>query len=367
MLETIIRICELQPFYSPDNTPQMEERGRLVRKDLVQALQAASGPLIEALGEFGIDFHVDASDGIGRKTELPWARFFSRHMSPSATEGFYVVLHFSTDGSAMHIAVGCSSSKFKDGYSIVLPGEQLDERTAWARRVILEDSGSVDPFTDSNEFGATRTLPKSFQRACALVKTIPVGQLDDSKILDYLILAARFLRAVYEAQRDGRELSPADQDEIDFIQISRPSSNVAKSQGFGLSPADRKAVELRAMDLAREWLLNNAFEVTDTSAKSPYDFEAKKGGQVIFVEVKGTTSDQADAISMTHTEVSIHKMHKGQTALCLVTGIRLERSGGIPKASQGILEVLIGWDIDAWDLKPTTFRVGRKSGNLLRP
>src|SRR3546814_3368222 len=37
--EIIRRICALQPTYSSDDTPQMQERGRLIRRDLVEALR----------------------------------------------------------------------------------------------------------------------------------------------------------------------------------------------------------------------------------------------------------------------------------------------------------------------------------------
>ena len=363
MKQTLKRICELQPYYSANNTLEMQERGLLIRQELTREIRNLAEPLSNALGEFGHDFDVDASDGIGRKTELPWVRFHSKQMSPSATQGFYCVLHFSTDGSAVHIAVGCSSSKFKEGYSVVLPPEELDERTAWARQMVLESLGSLEPFSDPINFGATRPLPKSFERACAMVKTISVNALDDNELERFLVEAARALRAVYSAQRQGRELSPADQDELEFLQISRPRSIIARGQGYGLTSAERKAVELRAMDLSRKWMVENGYHVKDTSANKPYDFEAKKGAQQFFVEVKGTTSDAAEAISMTHTEVAVHQSNKGQTALCLVTGIRLDRSGISPIASQGTLEVLIGWDIDEWGLKPTAFRVERKRTN----
>jgi hypothetical protein len=125
MKAAIRRICELQPEYSADNTPAMQERGRLLREDLVSQLRALEEPLSAALGRFGGDFSVDASDGIGRKTELPWVRFCSRGMSPRPTEGFYSVLHFSTDGSAVHVTVGCGSSQFVNGSFRRSPDEDL--------------------------------------------------------------------------------------------------------------------------------------------------------------------------------------------------------------------------------------------------
>jgi hypothetical protein len=289
----------------------MQERGQLVRQDLTEEIRDLEGVLSAALGPFGHDFHVDASDGIGNKTELPWARFCSKEMSPKATDGFYVVLHFSTDGSGVNIAVGCSSSRFHNGYSIVLPPEELAERTEWARRIVREERGSLEPFSDANDFGARLPLPKSFEDASAIVKKIAYDDIEDELVVEHLVDAARMLRMIYAAQRQGRELS--------------------------------------------------GYTIKDTSANKPYDFEAKRGEKKLFVEVKGTTSEAADSIAMTHPEVDLHRSQKGSTALMLVCDIRLQKNRGKPKATGGKLEPLISWDIDEWTLKATAFRVSRQS------
>lgn len=333
----------------------------MVRQVLTGELRSLQDTLSAALGPFGADFHVDASDGIGNKTELPWARFCSKQMSPRPTDGFYVVLHFSTDGSGVNIAVGCSSSKFHNGYSIILPPEELVQRVQWARRIVEEDRGALEPFTDPNDFGARLRLPKSFQDASALVKKVPYDEIDDEGVTNHLVTAAEMLQAIYSAQRQGRELSPADQTELEILSITRPSSTIAKSQGFGLTAKERKAVELCAMNLAEEWLKGQGYKSKDTSSNKPYDFEARRGEDRIFVEVKGTTSDRADAVAMTHGEVALHRREKGNTALLIVTGIRLNRDANGPSASGGKLEALVGWDIDAWFLEPTAFRVSRAS------
>lgn len=360
MRETLRRICELQPYYSSSNTSEMQERGRLVRRVLVEEIRGLKKPISAALGPFGHDFFVEGSDGIGRKTELAWTRFCSESMSPRPTDGFYVVLHFSTDGSGVNIAVGCSSSKFHNGYSIILPLEELDERCEWARAIVLEERGSLEPFTDANDFGATAALPKSFERACALVKKVEYGEIDDVVMERHLVEAAEMLQAIYAAQRVGRDLSPADQTELEIISVTKPASMIARSQGFGLTPNERKAVECRAMALAEQWLRGNGYLPKDTSANRPYDFEATRGDETLLVEVKGTTSDAADAIAMTHGEVELHRNKKGQTALMIVTGIRLQTGPNNPTATGGTLETHIGWDIDAWTLQPTAFRVMRE-------
>ena len=361
MRNTLRRICELQLLYTSETTPDMKERGRLIRRVLADELRMLEKPLSAALGPFGHDFFVEGSDGITRKTELAWTRFCSKEMSPKPTDGFYVVLHFSTDGSGVNIVVGCSSSRFQNGSSIPLPPEQLDERCEWARKIVLESRGTLGAFTDSNNFGAKARLPKSFERASAIVKKIAYDDIRDDVMEKHLIEAAEMLRTIYAAQSQGRELSPADQSELAIQDITRPASKASKGQGYGLTYDERVAVELRAMEITEKWLGSEGYKTKNTAAKKPYDFEATKDDQTLYVEVKGTTSETADAIAMTHGEVALHQKEKGQTALMLVTGIRLDRKLTPPKASGGILEPLVGWDIDEWDLKPTAFRVSRNT------
>ena len=115
------------------------------------------------------------------------------------------------------------------------------------------------------------------------------------------------------------------------------------------------------MDIAEDWLRSEGYKPTNTAATKPYDFKATKGTETLFVEVKGTTSDSAEAVLMTHGEVALHRKHKGRTALMIVAGIRLQKDNEKLEAFGGVLEALIGWDIDEWLLKPTMFRISRGS------
>lgn len=352
------RVCELQPQYTAENTPAMEERGRLIRGVIKDEILALRPILSSALGRFGDDFHVSASDGIGPKTELPWIRFCSKEMSPKPTEGFYCVLHFSTSGEAFHITVGCGSSRFFNGYSVVLPDAELDKQSAWAREVITETFGTIAPFDDARSFGATRRLPKSFERATAVSQRIDVTAIDATDLTVALQDAAVRLQLLYEAQSIGRDLSPADQAEIELIELANPKRS-GKRQGFGLPPAAKRAVELKAMELSEAWLVTEGFSVRDCSANQPFDFEATRDGATIKVEVKGTTSDRADAILMTRNEVELHRAEQGATALLVVTKIRLSLVDGNYTASGGELDCMLGWDIGQWTAEPTAFRLTR--------
>ncbi|MEO9781617.1 MAG: DUF3578 domain-containing protein [Sedimentitalea sp.] len=359
MWHQLLRILELQPSYSSENTPAMQERGEILRHEIKASLEDRSETLSRILGRFGGDFHVDASDGIGRKTELPWVRFCSSSMSPRPTEGFYFVMHFSTDGSAVHFTVGCGSSRFVNGEFAVLPDEEIDAQTQWAQSVVIEEFGSLRPFDDPADFGARRPLPKSFERATAFSKRIPRDELETTDLDELLKLAAMRLRVIYEAQSIGRDVTPAELEEAEIEALMNPQRTSGRRQGYGLSAPARRAVEFRAMELARQWLLDQGYRVEDRSATKPYDLEAMKGDEKTKVEVKGTTSDRADTILMKRNEVDLHRREKGQTCLIIVSRIELTEQDGKFATGGGHIEVSMGWDIDEWSLEPTAFRVAR--------
>jgi hypothetical protein len=75
----------------------------------------------------------------------------------------------------------------------------------------------------------------------------------------------------------------------------------ARSQGFLMSPAIKRAVELHAMELAIAHYSRN-WQVSDVHADHPYDLECRRGDRVIYVEVKGSTS-RGEAVIVTPNEV----------------------------------------------------------------
>ena len=105
MIDKIKRIAELQLQYSSDNTPAMQERGEIIRNVLPAMLRESLDDFKSCLGRFSADIEIEGKDGIGRKTGTPWVRIYSKSLSPSATTGFYVVLHFSIDGNRCYVTI----------------------------------------------------------------------------------------------------------------------------------------------------------------------------------------------------------------------------------------------------------------------
>lgn len=360
MRDVLAKICDLQPKYSSSNTPEMQERGRLIRTDLADELKSRLPALQSAFDSVFDDLAVEASDGIGRKTEAPWVRVFSKTMSPNPREGFYLVVHFAADGSAVFITVGCGSTIWSGGDLRAIPDDELKARTSWARTVVTQRFKTLSPFTDEINLGAKAPLPKTFEKATALAKRITRNDLQSVDLELLLYAAAQRLGEIYLAQLDQRDVSQGDQDAEEVIAIAKPLRR-GRRQGQGLNAAERKVVELQAMAIAIEYLKKHGYECQDTSASESFDVLATKMGTSMKVEVKGTTSDLCDSIMMTRNEVDLHRNEKGQTGLLIVSKIRLVRSDHGPTASSGEVEDLLQWDIDAWVADPIAFQISRRT------
>jgi hypothetical protein len=360
MIETLGRICALQPFYSRKNTSEMKERGRLIRHTLPDEFKSMSTELRAALGpRFGAEFDVGESDGMGLKTEAPWVRIFASSLSPNPRVGWYVVVHFAADGSAVFVTVGCGSTVLSNGTLTRDPPTKLAERTSWARTVVRDEFGTLAPFEDTIRLGAKAPLPATFEQATALAHRIPVEELDEARFRELLVLATQRLRCIYEAQYLGRDLTAAAAVDVMVEALAEPVRAGSAGQGFWLTAAERRAVETQAMQLAKVWLESNGYSVKDVSARTCFDFEASKDGQTIKVEVKGTTNESGDAVLMTRNEVDLHKSQKGQTALFVVSHIQLRNREAKPIAHGGQVQVELGWDIDAWEATPIAYRLKR--------
>jgi ribosomal protein S27AE len=127
-------------------------------------------------------------------------------------------------------------------------------------------------------------------------------------------------------------------------------------QGFGLTFEERKAVELRAMEIVRMIYTQNGWTLLDTSNSRPYDFEATKGNEFRYIEVKGTTGTGASII-LTHGEVKHLYENPNKCALAIITNIQLEKAVDRITAFGGELFIhLDPWQIVEDRLTPTQYR-----------
>jgi hypothetical protein len=143
---------------------------------------------------------------------------------------------------------------------------------------------------------------------------------------------------------------------IDPSISSQSPATGTSGQGFGLSQAERRAVELRAMQVARALYEGNGWGVIDKSSSQPFDLLATKGVSKRFIEVKGTTGE-GQSIVLTHGEVSHVRRNGEGCALVIVSGIVLESSNGEWQANGGAVTTHKDpWTIVETNLSATQYR-----------
>lgn len=135
-------------------------------------------------------------------------------------------------------------------------------------------------------------------------------------------------------------------------ELARPRKD---GHAFMRSAAQRRAVEMRAMAVAREFFEDQGWTCDDVSRTRPYDFHLTRSGQILMVEVKGTTG-AGTKIILTRGEVEVVRGRGPEAALALVTGIELDATkDGAPVAAAGELKVIRPWEVDDERLSPLTY------------
>jgi hypothetical protein len=354
--ETLQSIVSLQREHSSTMTPAMARRGELVRKDLKLEILERRSELAEALGRYGDDLSAEGSDGIGRKALVPWARFFSRRMSPAPTKGWYVVYLFHPDSAGVSLCLSHASTTAKDGNFQTRSAVEIEELVAWAQSVLRNEFSSDPAVTEGVELGRHR-LAAAYEKTTIFSKFYASSSIPADRVLgNDLIQFGRALRKLYEAEESGLVPGSSSPDVVQILQLAEemasPFKHAARGQGWGLDQAARTAVELQAMRVAEGWLADEGFAFQDVSSTDSCDFRATRDGENWVVEVKGTTGGPK-SILVTRNEVALHRSSYPKNALLVVHGIKLGKDG--TSASGGILLSFAPWLLDESRLAPTCY------------
>jgi Domain of unknown function (DUF3883) len=149
----------------------------------------------------------------------------------------------------------------------------------------------------------------------------------------------------------GHALAPEVEDALNASTIG--AGKRAARQGFRQSAADRRAIELRAMDVAQVCLAAyGCVNITDVARSESYDFRCGLHGRELHVEVKGTTS-VGDRILLTRNEVSHAREWYPDIALVVVSAIELTKDDP-PVARGGSARVIHPWELDS-SLEPISY------------
>jgi hypothetical protein len=134
----------------------------------------------------------------------------------------------------------------------------------------------------------------------------------------------------------------------------RPAS-ASPSQGFGLSPTERRVVERHAQSLAERHYAGLGYEVRDVSATQCYDLSCVTSRNELRVEVKGTTGS-GEAVILTRNEVEHAREFGPRMALFIVSRIQLSERDGMVTASGGEVRVIEPWDVAVGVLEPIQYQ-----------
>jgi hypothetical protein len=128
--------------------------------------------------------------------------------------------------------------------------------------------------------------------------------------------------------------------------------------GRRLTAEQNRAIEQRAVAVVRQHFEDDlGYETEDVGDTRSYDIHATKDGQVVKVEVKGTTTDGSE-VTLTANEVDLHQKDYPNNAFAIVRRIVLDKSAKPPVATGGELLLEIPWQLEAERLKPIAFRYG---------
>lgn len=361
MRNGVSEVMSLQQSWTDENTPEMKRRGVLIRNDIPSWLRSYKTQLREAAGLLEADFRVEGRDGTGRKTEIPWVRFFSVAHSPTATEGWYCVYLFDAPGEALYLALAHGATRIVDSEFKPRSDAELHGLVTWAGGLLKDELATMSRITTSINLNGKTRLSVAYAKCVVAAFRYERNSLPtDSEMLADAIAFSALLGKVYEAQDLGRApetVDPAVAATLSAVErVSNPLRDRTTGQGFGLNAAERKAVELQAMKLATEQLMAQGYQVKDVSATKSFDLLAKNAdGKELYVEVKGTTSGP-DCILLTTNEVALHQLHYPDNALIIVHGINLDRSAHAPTGSGGSILTFKPWKIDETHLVPLSFR-----------
>lgn len=358
------RIIDLQPAWTYQNTPEMQERGQLIRRAGPDWLRSFSTGISESMAIPETDFIANGSDGTGLKTEIPWFRFADRQRSKSATVGWYCVYLFDTQGEGVYLTLCHGSTVWTGGDFRTRPHDELRKMSNWGReqvRHLVPDRS--DLISEISLHSRRSDLGPAYEASVVLGKHYPRQYIpDETELIDDVHLFAKLLGHLYTVSDRAQLPGEPAPEVVDALEsASRTAGSISKPDtgtGFRISFDQRRAVELHAMNSAKDYLQNLGYtNIRDTSANKPYDLTCKSERDTIYVEVKGTTSDGSTLI-LTRGEVEHHQAAFPLNALIVVSEIVLAGEK-LDRAEGGKVNFISPWEISREDLKVISYQYSK--------
>ncbi|WP_285643603.1 DUF3578 domain-containing protein [Lentzea sp. NBRC 102530] len=362
MREHLRAVLQLQPEWTSKNTSGMKRRGQLVRDQVADWLTEQLPTIQQAAPVEIDDWRAEGSDGTGLKSEIPWARVHSLSRSDSATKGWYVVYLFSAPGDRVYLSLMQGATRWQNGEFRPRPRRELRERARWMRAQLATRLLERPDLVDEIELKARKTdLGRAYEAGNVVAFEYSLDELPTDEVLKAdLTFLGGVLSELYEIVERAVDLPGEQAPEIADAEVEaeRSAGKARRRRRLRLSSAERVAIERRAVAVAMAHLDGEGYAVDDVGAKESYDIDARRAGEHLFVEVKGTTTVWTDSseIVLTKNEVDLHLEQHPNTMLIIVSRIVLDRTATPPTASGGELRVIHPWQIAVPNLTPVSFR-----------
>lgn len=366
-------VLDLAHQYSRSSSPAMQARDRAT-KGIAEHLKARLRPVASSLGLEHLDLDVELGGRHGSYGPVPWVRIFSKHHAPKAQEGFYLVYLFAADGSRAYLSLMQGTSEFRAGKPRPITDSRvLIARSAQARSLLRNVAGTfVDEVNGGGIDLAWRKLSsgtesrkriRNYEDGTVVALPYVSRKLpSDGQLLQDIVDLLPLLASLYHEPVDERvDVATRLAGPVPSHATARAGRGVTRPrlrQGRLLDPLVRKAIEVRAEDLAETDLRRRGWEVERVGTYNRgYDLECRHpDGRTLHVEVKGTQS-LGDEVVLTPNEVRHTEPATGceaEHALFIASEIRISHDNGVI-ALGGRGRWLWPWAISPNDLLPTEY------------
>lgn len=351
-------ILDLQPSWvASAPSEEMQLRGFFVREDVADFVRSHVDELAARLLCDVEDVDIEGKDSTGFYSRVPWVRFANRQLSPNPRTGWYAVYLFAEDGSEVCLSLN-QGTQVWDGVGMrSRPDAQIRSRSDWARSA-LADAISERSRLDEVIVLGQGDKSRAYEAGNVAAYRYPRNHVpDDGALASDLADMAALLQLLYQAE--ARMPAPGDPPP-EIVEAERAVQEIAgrrppRRTGFRVNPKQRRAVELRAMELATAYFVELGGIVKDVSALRPFDLSVDLHGTKLSVEVKGTTGS-GDEVLLTRGEVEHHLGSHPANALVVVAGVQLGGPPDAPEATGGELRVIQPWLVESDALKALSYR-----------
>lgn len=355
--EECAKVMHLQFEYSSLPTDAMHQRGIIIKNRIPELLGQHSEKLRLAARIDAEDFLITGRDGIGRKSRVPWVRFGSRTRSPSAAIGWYVVWLFREDGSGVYLSISHASTQKADGEFVKRTDFEIRRLKNLAWEILSNDVKEDPRILTAISLGRGK-LAKAYESTTVASYFYPREAIpSDLQLHADMEAMSNRLSKIYAVEPILKWTKETSLDVISALAAFQKatSGRSGAEQGFGLTHPQRRAIEMRAMEIAIQHFRDDGYSVEDTSSRMPYDLLITKGDKLQFIEVKGTTGGLGD-ILLTKNEVEHHRKNFPNNGLFVLHGIQLNRDLDCPVAGGGTPYFETPWQVDSDRLQAIAYR-----------